>query len=84
MKKNILYTIDTCGPGGAETVFLELIRNIDKKKYNVYWKELNCIEIEADSEAEAIEEAQYQLSEGTAGETYVTSENMFIEKEVQE
>ena len=55
-----------------------------KKKYNVYWKELNCIEIEADSEAEAIEEAQYQLSEGTAGETYVTSENMFIEKEVQE
>ena len=36
MKKNILYTIDTCGPGGAETVFLELIRNIDKKKYDVY------------------------------------------------
>jgi glycosyltransferase involved in cell wall biosynthesis len=36
MYKNILCTIDTTGPGGAETVFLELVKNLDRGKYNPY------------------------------------------------
>lgn len=32
--KNILYVIDTRGPGGAERIFLDLICGIDKTKYN--------------------------------------------------
>lgn len=36
MYKNILCTIDTTGPGGAETVFIELVKNLDRKKYNPY------------------------------------------------
>jgi glycosyltransferase involved in cell wall biosynthesis len=34
VRKNILYTIDTTGPGGAEKVFVELIRNLDRNKYS--------------------------------------------------
>ena len=34
MKKNILYTIDTSGSGGAETVFLELIKRLDRQAYS--------------------------------------------------
>ncbi len=30
---NILHTIDTTGPGGAETVFLNIINGLDKSKY---------------------------------------------------
>jgi len=30
---NILHTIDTTGPGGAETVFIELLSRLDKSKY---------------------------------------------------
>ncbi len=30
---NILHIIDTTGPGGAETVFLNLIQNLDKKSF---------------------------------------------------
>jgi len=33
MMKNILYTIDTNGPGGGERVVLNLIRNLDRNKY---------------------------------------------------
>ena len=31
--KNILYVIDTSGPGGAERIFLDLVCGIDKTKY---------------------------------------------------
>lgn len=31
--KNILHLIDTTGPGGAETVFIDLIRSLDPKQY---------------------------------------------------
>lgn len=31
---NILHTIDTTGPGGAETVFINLITKLDKSKFN--------------------------------------------------
>ncbi|AZZ92999.1 glycosyltransferase [Hahella sp. KA22] len=31
--KNVLHIIDTTGPGGAETVFIQLIRNLSKDKY---------------------------------------------------
>ena len=30
---NILHTIDTTGPGGAETVFLQLLKNLDPDRY---------------------------------------------------
>jgi len=30
---NILHTIDTTGPGGAETVFIELLSQLDKSQY---------------------------------------------------
>lgn len=30
---NILHAIDTTGPGGAETVFIELLSQLDKSKY---------------------------------------------------
>lgn len=36
MKKKVLYTIETRGPGGAETVFLNLIRNMDTNKFLPY------------------------------------------------
>jgi glycosyltransferase involved in cell wall biosynthesis len=29
-----MYTIDTCGSGGAETVFLELLKGLDKEAYS--------------------------------------------------
>jgi glycosyltransferase involved in cell wall biosynthesis len=32
----ILHTIDTTGPGGAETVFINLIKGIDSKRFKVY------------------------------------------------
>lgn len=31
---NILHTIDTTGPGGAETVFLNLVSGLDRKRFN--------------------------------------------------
>jgi glycosyltransferase involved in cell wall biosynthesis len=31
---NILHTIDTTGPGGAEAVFINLAEGLDKKEYN--------------------------------------------------
>ncbi len=31
---NVLHTIDTTGPGGAETVFLQLLRRLDREMYN--------------------------------------------------
>ena len=31
--KTILHTIDTTGPGGAETVFIDLATRISKEKY---------------------------------------------------
>lgn len=34
MRKNILCTIDTRGPGGAETIFLTLVERLDRNKYN--------------------------------------------------
>lgn len=34
--KNILHAIDTSGPGGAETVFLNLARGLDSTKYRSY------------------------------------------------
>lgn len=33
---NILHAIDTPGPGGAETVFLEIIRRLDKTRFCSY------------------------------------------------
>jgi len=30
---NILHTIDTTGPGGAETVFIQLVSKLNKKKF---------------------------------------------------
>ena len=32
--KNILHIIDTTGPGGAETVFIDLASKLPKDKYN--------------------------------------------------
>ncbi|WLQ16863.1 glycosyltransferase family 4 protein [Hahella aquimaris] len=32
--KNVLHIIDTTGPGGAETVFIQLLRNLSKDKYH--------------------------------------------------
>ncbi|MBU6950596.1 glycosyltransferase family 4 protein [Hahella sp. HN01] len=34
--KNVLHLIDTTGPGGAETVFIQLLRNLSKDKYRHY------------------------------------------------
>jgi len=36
MKKRILHSIDTTGPGGAEIVFLQLIKGLDKSKFVSY------------------------------------------------
>jgi len=33
-KHNILQYIETSGPGGAETVLLNIARNIDKDRFN--------------------------------------------------
>ena len=33
MTKNILYAIDTGGPGGAETMVVRIMRNLDRTKY---------------------------------------------------
>ena len=35
-KKNILHAIDTTGPGGAETVFLDLVEKLQLDGYNNY------------------------------------------------
>jgi len=32
--KNILHVIETCGPGGAETVFLELAKGLDRRRWH--------------------------------------------------
>jgi len=32
---NILQYIETCGPGGAETVLLNIAKNVDKNKFNL-------------------------------------------------
>jgi glycosyltransferase involved in cell wall biosynthesis len=34
--KNILHVIDTCGPGGAETVFLELAKGLDASRWRSF------------------------------------------------
>ena len=34
--KNILHVIDTCGPGGAETVFLELAKGLDARRWRSF------------------------------------------------
>ena len=31
--KTILHTIDTAGPGGAETVFIDLVTRLPERKY---------------------------------------------------
>ncbi|MBJ6749828.1 glycosyltransferase [Geomonas anaerohicana] len=33
---NILHTIDTTGPGGAETVFLDLVKRLDAKQFRSF------------------------------------------------
>jgi len=35
-KQKVLYTIDTRGTGGAETVFLSILKSIDKEKYEPF------------------------------------------------